>query len=196
MRVPDRRAGRRLARVGRLLFGRNKLRRPSDRGEGAIVLALSAAFLTACIVAACSADHVYQSEHAAAARLRPTVAVLSQRGPTAGSQPTAVRATWRLPDGTQRSGTLTILSAPAIYDARSGASVPVWLDRSGEPVPPPLNEGGMIFNALFVGIVATVATAIALTLCYLLCRKALDRHRLARWESAWAAVGPRWTSRR
>jgi hypothetical protein len=195
MKGPVRRTGR-LARLGRLLIGRNKLRRPSDRIEGAVVLTLSAAFLTACVAAVCLAGHVYQSERAAAARLRPAVAVLSQAGPTAGSQLAAARARWRLPDGTQRSGTLTILTAPAIYDARAGAFVPVWLDRSGEPVVPPIVRPGMIFNGLLTGVAGAVGAAIALALCYLLCRMALDRRRLARWESMWAAVGPRWTSRR
>jgi hypothetical protein len=37
---------------------------------------------------------------------------------------------------------------------------------------------------------------VVLILCYYLCRGLLDRHRLASWESTWAAVGPRWTSRR
>ena len=109
---------------------------------------------------------------------------------------TAVRARWRLPDGTQRSGTLTAAAAPAIYHARAGTSVRVWLDRSGEPLDPPLSPGDMVFNALFADSMITADAGAALILCYLLCRIALDRHRLARWESAWAAVGPRWTSRR
>jgi hypothetical protein len=54
----------------------------------------------------------------------------------------------------------------------------------------------MIFTALLIGGIAMAGVSVVLTLCYLLCRMALDRHRLARWESAWAAVGPRWTTRR
>ena len=54
----------------------------------------------------------------------------------------------------------------------------------------------MIALALFAGITVTAGAALAVILCYLLCRMVLDRHRLARWESAWAAVGPQWTSRR
>jgi len=54
----------------------------------------------------------------------------------------------------------------------------------------------MIFSALLTGITDTAGAAVVLTLCYMFCRKVLDRHRLAGWESAWAAVGPRWTSRR
>jgi hypothetical protein len=54
----------------------------------------------------------------------------------------------------------------------------------------------MMATALFAAIAVTVGAAVVLILCYFLCRMVLDRHRLARWESAWAAVGPRWTSRR
>jgi hypothetical protein len=53
----------------------------------------------------------------------------------------------------------------------------------------------MILTALFAGFSATAGAAVVLGICYRLCRTALDRHRLAGWESAWAAIGPRWTSR-
>jgi hypothetical protein len=128
--------GRPLPRLARLLLGGNQLRRPSDRIEAAVLVALSAAFVTAAVVAAFLAGHIYQSQRAAAARLRPTVAVLSKPGlvvnafdVTAQEQ---AQATWRLPDGTERSGLLTTQTAPAIYDARTRSTVPVWLDRSGD----------------------------------------------------------------
>jgi len=196
MRGSARRAGRPLRRLTRLLLGRNELRRPCDRIEGLVVASLSAAFLTLAVAAAVFAGRLYQSQHAMAAHARTAVAVLAQPGPIADSQTTAVRATWRLPKGTQRSGTLTTVTAPAIYDASAGASVPVWLDRSGQPVAPPPSPSGMIALALFAGITVTAGAALAVILCYRLCRMVLDRHRLARWESAWAAVGPQWTSRR
>ena len=87
-------------------------------------------------------------------------------------------------------------TASAIYNAPAGTSVRVWLDRSGKPEAPPPSSDGMILTALVAGITATAGAAAVLILCYLLCRIVLDRHRLARWESAWAAVGPQWTSRR
>jgi hypothetical protein len=190
------RAGQRLRRLGRLLAGPNKLRRPADRIETAVIVSLVAAFLIAAVAAACFAGHLYKSQHAAAARLRPAVAVLSQSGPTATSKTDAARATWRLPTGRNRSGTLTAVTAPAIYYAPAGTSVRVWLNRSGEPVTPPLGPDDLILTALFAGVSATAVAGVALTLCYLLCRIVLDRHRLANWESAWAAIGPQWTSRR
>ncbi len=145
---------------------------------------------------AAGADTRRERLRAAAAHLRPAVAVLSQPASVARGQAAAAQARWRLPNGTERSGALTTVTVPAISYAPAGTSVRVWLDRFGEPVAPPPSPGDMIFNALFAGITATACSAVALILCYLLCRMVLDRHRLARWESAWAAVGPRWTSRR
>jgi hypothetical protein len=177
-----------------MLLGRNELRRSADRVEGAVVVALVAAFLAAIVASVCFAWHLYQSERLAAARMRPAVAILSQPGPVAAVSISAV-ARWRLPNGTERSGVLTAVTAPAINYAPAGASVQVWLDRSGEPEAPPPSPGVMILTALFAGLSATAGAAVVLGLCYLLCRAALDRHRLAQWESAWAAIGPRWTSR-
>jgi len=188
------RTGRPLRRLGRLLLGRNELRRPADRVEGAVVVALAAAFLAAIVAAVCFAGHLYQSDRAAAARMRPTVAILSQPGPVEAVSTSAV-ARWRLPNGTERSGILTAVTAPAINNAPIGASVQVWLSRSGEPEAPPPSSSVMILTALFAGFSATAGAAVALGVCYRLCRMALDRHRLAGWESAWAAIGPRWTSR-
>jgi len=185
-----------LRRLGRLLLGKNELRRPADRIEAALILSLAAAFLIAAIAAICFAGHLYQTQHTAAARLRPTVAVLTQPGPLDAATAGTAGARWRLPNGTERSGTLTAVTAPAIYYAPAGTSVQVWLNRSGEPVDAPPSPEDMILTALCVGFTTTVAAAVMLVLCYYLGRMALDRHRLARWESAWAAVGPQWTSRR
>jgi hypothetical protein len=195
MRGPARRARLRPLRLGRLLLGRNKLRRPCDRVEGAVIVLLLAAFVTASVWAASFAGHVYRSEHAAAARLRQAEAVLS-RPAAAGSQTIAAAATWPLPDGAKRSGMLTSLTAPAIYDAPAGTSVKVWLNHSGQPVAPPPSRWDMIAIALLAGVVTIAGAATVLILCYFLCRGALDRYRAARWESAWAVIGPQWTSRR
>ena len=66
-----RRAGRALRRPGRLLVGRNELRRPADRIEAAVIITLAAVFLTTVIAAACLAGQLCHSQRAAA-RLRPT----------------------------------------------------------------------------------------------------------------------------
>jgi hypothetical protein len=189
-----------LPRLARLLLGRNELRRPCDRIEGAIVVALSAAFVTVIALAALFAGHVYHSQRAAAARLRPTVAVLSEAGPVVVDAfgPAAhvqARATWRLAGGASRSGLLTAWVAPAIDSAQAGTTVPVWLNQYGDPQPPPPAERDILANALIVGAIILMGAALLLICCYRLCRLALDRRRLAGWSQAWAATGPRWTSR-
>ena len=196
MRGSARRAGRPPRRLARRLLGRNELRRAADRIETAVIVSLVAAFLTAVVAATGLAWHIYQSKHTAAAGLRTAVAVLSQPGPAATTAVAAVGARWRLPNGTERPGILTTVTAPAIYHAPAGTPVQIWLDRSGEPTAPRPGPADMIFWALIAGITATAGAAVVLTLCYTCCRTVLDRHRLAGWESAWAAVGPRWTSHR
>jgi hypothetical protein len=196
---PVRARPRRTSRLVRWLAGRNTLRRPVDRIEGAVLLVLTAAFLAAMAVASVLGAHTYQWQHAASAGLRPVVAVLSQAGPLFyGSlgQPGQAEARWRDPGGSEQSGVLTTATAPGITGAAAGARVPVWLDRSGQPVAPPGGQVAMIVNALAASAKVAGGAALTLLVCYGLCRLVLDRRRLAAWESAWSLTGPRWTTRR
>ncbi len=198
MNVKARGATRRMPRLVRWLAGRNVLRRPVDRIEGAILVALSAAFLVAVAVASILGAHTYQSQRAASAALRPAVAVLTQAGPFYGSlgRLGQAEARWRDPGGGEQSGLLTTVTTPGITGAVAGARIPVWLDRSGQPAASPGGQVGMIVNALALGAAAAGGAGIALLISYALCRLTLDRRRLAAWESAWSLTGPRWTTRR
>ena len=49
---------------------------------------------------------------------------------------------------------------------------------------------------LFTTVALVMLAGISLMICYWLCRVVLDRQRLAAWGSAWARIGPRWTTRR
>ena len=198
MNVKARGATRRMSRLVRWLAGRNALRRPVDRIEGAVLVALSAALLVAVAVAAFLGMHTYQSQRAASASLRPAVAVLIQAGPVDVS-PAYIgqaEARWRDRGGGEGSGVLTTVFTPDIVGAAAGARIPVWLDRSGQPAAPPGGQVAMILNALAEAAAAAGGAAVALLICYTLCRLALDRRRLAAWESAWSLTGPRWTTRR
>src|SRR5208282_6232262 len=99
MNVEARGATRRTSRLVRWLAGRNALRRPVDRIEGAVLVTLSAAFLVAVAVASILGAHTYQSQRAASAGLRPAVAVLVQAGPSYGglAQLGEAEARWRAP---------------------------------------------------------------------------------------------------
>ena len=198
MNVETRGVTRRISRLVRWLAGRNALRRPVDRIEGAVLVAVSAAFLVAVAVAFVLGAHVYQSQRAASAGLRPAVAVLIQAGPFYGglTHLGKAEARWRAPGGGEQSGVLTTATTPGIIGAAAGARVPVWLDRSSQPVVSPGGQVTMIINALAVGAAVAGGAGIALLICYALCRLALNRRRLAAWESAWSLTGPRWTTRR
>ena len=196
---PVRARPRRMSRLVRWLAGRNTLRRPVDRIEGTVLVALTVAFLAALAVASVLGVHTYQSQRAASAGLRQVVAVLSQGGPMfydSFAQRGQAEARWRDPGGSERSGVLTTSTAPGIVGAVAGARIPVWLDRSGQPVAPPDGQVAMIVNALAPSTTVAGAAGMTLLVCYGLCRLVLDRRRLAAWESAWSLTGPRWTTRR
>jgi hypothetical protein len=63
-----------MSRLVRLLAGRNTLRRPVDRIEGAALVALSAAFLVAVAVESIFGTHTYQLQRAVTVGLRSAVA--------------------------------------------------------------------------------------------------------------------------
>ena len=123
MNVNARGAPRRVSGLVRLLAGRNALRRPVDRIEGVILVAVSAAFLVAVAVASILGTHTYQSQRAASVGLRPAVAVLIQAGPFygGGAQLGQAEARWRDPGGGEQSGVLTTVTTPGILGAAAGA---------------------------------------------------------------------------
>ena len=198
MNVQARGGTHRLSRLVRWLAGRNALRRPVDRIEGAFLVVLSAAFLVAMTVASILAAHTYQSQRAASAGLRPALAILIQAGPPYGSLARfgQAEARWRDPGGGEQAGVLTTVTTLGITGTAAGDRIPIWLDRSGQPAAPPAGQIAMIVNALALGTAAAAGAGIALLISFTLCRLALDRRRLAAWESAWSLTEPRWTTRR
>jgi hypothetical protein len=179
------------------MTGRNALRRPVDRIEAAVLVALSAAFGAAVVLAGISGTHTYLVQRAAMAGLRPAAAVLLQDGPAAGpGRAGQAEARWSVPGSGARSGVLTTVTAPGIAGAAAGARIPIWLNRLGQLAAPPAGQAIMVIYALVAGAITAVLAGLALLLAYALCRLALDRRRLAAWESAWAWTGPSWTIRR
>jgi len=191
-------ATNRVSRLARWLTGRNALRRPVDRVEGAVLVALSAAFLAAVAIACLFGTHIYHGQRAATAGLRPASAVLLQDGPAGGSlgRVEQTEARWFLPGGGERSGVVTTETAPDIVGAAAGDRISLWLNRSGQPAAPPADQTLIIIYALTAGAAVAAVAGLTLALVYALCRHALDRRRLGAWESAWNRTGPSWTTRR
>jgi hypothetical protein len=188
-----------IQRLSRLLAGRNPLRRPHDRIEGATILVLTAAFLATMMWASFLGARLYQSQLAVAAQLRPATATLAQDGPRPDIRPVPtghVLARWPGPGGREESGILEAVTTPGISGAVTGTRVLVWLNRLGQPVAPPPGRASMLLGAVLLALAVAAGIAAALLIPYGLCRLVLDRRRLAAWEAAWASTGPRWTSRR
>jgi hypothetical protein len=184
-------------RLARLLAGRNPLRRPYDRIEGAVLLTLAAAFLAAMAGASLLGVQLYQSQRAADAGLRPATAVLIQGAPGSSLTPAwVVTARWPAPGGGERSGVLTAVTDPVLASTAPGTRIPIWLNRQDEPAARPPGQVLTITVALLTAVSIAAGAATGLLIGYGLCRVELDQRRLAAWESAWAATGPRWSSRR
>jgi len=197
MAQKSRMAARPLRWLARLLITPSTLRRRSDRIEGMIVVLLSAAFLAAVAAAPFVGEGVYHAQRAEAARLHPATAVLIQNGPAstmlAAAGETAAR--WRAPDGQQRSGMLSTTTVPVLWNAHKGDRVRVWLTDSGQPESQPSSPLGALLASIVITAGFVFGVAIAVFVCYWLCRLVLDRRRLAAWASEWSMTGPPWTTR-
>jgi hypothetical protein len=180
----------------------NPLRRGSDRAEAWVRAVLLAAFVAAGPVAAVAAggwvSHLGTEMNARASQVHSVDAVLL---PPAGAaiSPVAVdgrgsqvwvKARWEGAGGSTQTG-----EVPAPAGSPAGRVVTVWLDASGRVTGPPL-RGQFATNPALAAVMALIGVALALLVALKLTRRFLDRRRLAAWEAAWSAIGPRWTGRR
>jgi hypothetical protein len=198
--MPGMRSLRRLVRG--LRPDHNPLRRRSDRAEAAIVAGLLAALLAGAPAAAITAGQWVcaagvRAEHAQQAGRHQVTAVLLETAPGVGAAVPGlaprvqVQARWTAPDGTARTGQITVTGGMA-----AGSSVQVWTDASGRLQDPPLRHGTVVVLAVVTAIWVFVLVGLLLLGTWRVARRSLDRRRLAAWESDWRVTGPRWTSRR
>lgn len=97
-------------------------------------------------------------------------------------------ARWTAPDGKVVTG-----DVPGKPDAVPRTTVRVWVTREGQLTWPPLQDSEVSGAAQFASVLGVVGLTAALTLAGVLVRRALDKRRMAGWERAWLATGPRWT---
>jgi hypothetical protein len=180
----------------------NPLRRGIDRAEAWIRLSVVVLFLVAGPLAAIAVGHWASDSGAAAARAQAAAehrirAVLLSNAPAATNYPVVgnsvdawVRARWTAPDGTLRAG-----AVQAAAGARAGSIVIVWSDASGTLAGPPIGPAQILSRVITFVTVTSAALAIFLLSVLWLTRRALDRRRLAAWETGWTAVGPQWSRR-
>jgi len=182
----------------RLACDGNSLRRRSDLIEAWLLPGVIAAFVTLSpLVAAATsawagagnaaARHAEQSWHRVPALLLQAAPGPEMSDHGANTWLAWTRARW-VTDGRPRQG---LVPAPA--KTRAGSTVPVWLDRAGNPQMPPPTAAQAGDRVVVATSIALAGLAALLACAALLTRLVLDRRRLASWDTAWLSAGPNWS---
>jgi hypothetical protein len=179
-------------------WDRNPLRRRIDRAEAGMVAGLILMFLITAPVLTAAAVHWNRAagirqQHAEAAWRQVTATVAgsapAQPDDFPGSDGTVWKpARWPAPDGQTRSGRVNV--SP---HAAAGSTVRVWVNRSGSLTGRPLRRVQLQGQIVITGMLTAAVLGLVLCLAGLAVRFLFSRRRLANWDKAWRAVGPRWT---
>jgi hypothetical protein len=193
-----------VGRIARQLgWGRNALRRASDRLEIRLTLFLVLALLILSPwVGRQAAQVAYRDvarsnawEHQHRHQVQAVLVEFVAARPAGGAHgPDAVAgmamARWRAPDGTVRTGTVYVPVARRADDA-----VPIWVDDRGQVTGPPTRRSPGI-GAGVAAVLSVCAVAAGLAGVRRILRWQLDRHRLRAWQTEWAVVEPVWSRQR
>ena len=185
----------RLAAVARRLgWGRNALRRPSDRIESAVLAAAVALTIAATPLAMAFGSAAYHynmavSAEQTAASYQVTATLQEPTDSTVILESVATtvlaKAEWTAPDGSEHTG---LVSAP--QEAPAGTAVHVWTNRRGDAIGAPLSTTQAWGRGVMVGILTMVAAATLCTALACAFRWRLNRIRYAAWEAEWRQIDP------
>ncbi|MFF9348975.1 hypothetical protein [Streptomyces sp. NPDC014734] len=193
------------AAAGVWRWRRNALCRATDRREAwtalvALLLMLSAAPALGWLCDSLTDESLQRTVRAERAERRATTAIVLRAAPAAprlATDPevssehtsrTSVTARWKAPDGTERSSTVTTLSRRTA----PGSAVEIWTDRSGRPVPRPMDAPTARTHAALAGVGVTLLAVGAVEGCRRLIVRRMVRGRYERIDRDWAAAGPDW----
>lgn len=196
-------AGTRPERYARRLgLDGNPLRRPVDKIDAWLRLAVLILILTAVPVTATIAGrttgHLFSRQAQAQQAADHLVdAVLTQNAPATSIDPyvavpdTWVTARWRARDGTARSGHVL-----APIGSFAGDVVPVWVSASGAAADPPARHADVVVEvAVTVLLTCMILTGLLLG-AQAVAHHFLDRRRYRSWDAEWRSIGPIWTGYR
>lgn len=185
---------RRLGRDG------NPLRRRSDVLEAWLVPAAVVVFLVLCPLVAALAGMMVRADNAATLRAQrswhavPAVLLRAAPGPefpdTGNTWTTWEPARWTF-DGRQHVGDI-----PVGAGSVAGSRQTVWLDSRGHVHAPAQTLARLGEDTGAAMLISVLGLAIVVGILVKFARAVLDRRRLANWEAAWLAVGPRWSHQR
>jgi hypothetical protein len=177
----------------------NPLRRGADKIDAWLAPAAVALFLALCPAVALGMSAWAHAGNAAVVRAQQSwqplkgVLLKAAPGPAESDGGSNIWMVWA-PARWTAGGKTVHGQAPVPAGSRAGSTVTVWLNRRGQvEVPPagPSQVAGLADTATVIGLAALAVLLAGVTW---LTRRALDRRRLACWETAWLAVGPRWSN--
>lgn len=191
-----------MTRLIRLLRpGTNPLARGVDRLEAAVVILAMVVglVLVPVMLTVGSLTHAgLAGERGQQLRDRyATVAVLTEdapavnvgiRGAVAGKSD--VPARWRLSDGATRTGVVRVADG-----RKAGNEIPIWLDRSGRPVDPPVSALDVWAAGATAAVCGWLVVVGLLALACFGFHVALNRRRFRAWQTEWTTVEPKWHDR-
>jgi hypothetical protein len=179
--------------VRRLGLEHNPLRRTSDKIEAGLLLAMIVSFVPLTVLTASGAAHWVGHASVAGQRAdQPRQVRATLLASTPARYPVIADSAWVPARWTAYGGTHTgnVLVAGGLI---RGATVVIWVDRSGREVTAPPDHDQLMNRVLTVIAGAPLAIALAMFLLFRSLRWALSRRRLAGWDEAWAAFSARQT---
>lgn len=180
---------------------RNPLRRPTDRIESVIRIALVLAFLVGgpllAVTVGRATSAIGMAEVRSERAWRQVDAVLIKPAPQPASPYGEMATTWVPGRWEAARGQVRTGFVPVTAGTPAGAVVTVWLDRTGRVTgQQPLTAGVVLLRVVVAEIFSLVGAGFAALVLAVGARWLLNRRRLARWAIEWSMVGPRWTTRR
>lgn len=185
------------------LSGKSPLVRSSERKLARLAVALTAVALLAIpVVAAVGstlvAQEVERSERRAMAVSQVSAVLLEDasqssgrtvNGLMEGSVPAQVPASWRLPNGAQRHGLVSV--GPG---AAAGTAIDIWVDQTGAKVRPPLTVEQAAASGVAQAVAIWLAFALGLAGIYWIARIKCGRVSSADWDAEWRRVQGDWST--
>jgi hypothetical protein len=180
----------------RLGFGRNPLRRRTDRLEAALLWCGLVAALLLIPVGAAIGTNVRDAGEASAERYRAGLHEVKARTlegterdiPSApGDVLSRARVSYIDPQGVEREGMTSV-----VIGTKAGDEVTIWVDQSGAIVHAPRSGLDSAAIGTTVGLLTIAGSWLLLWGAVRLARVPLDRRRARDWENEWNSVAPRW----
>jgi hypothetical protein len=177
----------------------NVLRRPADRAESSIMLALLLAFFIGApvlglLIGRSSYDAGMGTERAQAVRHAATARLTADAGPSAsfyeaGSATVPVTARWTY------AGVVHVGKIRALPGTKAGTKVTISVDRYGLLVTRKQTHMETVGNAAVMGGASVLSLGFVCWLAGVVVRRTFIHRQLAAWDADWSAFEPRWTGR-